>query len=94
MNHEFPGPNYHFETGDPRIRPPTPSTPRFIFSLYWAMTGLHAFHMIIGVGLVLWIMIVGLRGAFSPAYYTPVENVGLYWHFSTWCGSIYFHCSI
>ena len=45
------------------------------------MTGLHALHMIIGVGLVMWIMIVGLRGAFTPSYYTPVENVGLYWHF-------------
>jgi cytochrome c oxidase subunit 3 len=45
------------------------------------MTGLHAFHMIIGIGLVAWIMIAGLRGAYAPTYYTPVENVGLYWHF-------------
>ena len=45
------------------------------------MTGLHALHMIIGVGLVTWIIIAGLRGAFTPAYFTPVENVGLYWHF-------------
>ena len=45
------------------------------------MTGLHALHMIIGIGLVTWIMIAGLTGAYTPAYYTPVENVGLYWHF-------------
>jgi cytochrome c oxidase subunit III len=45
------------------------------------MTGLHALHMVIGVGLVSWIIIVGLMGAFTPEYYNPVENVGLYWHF-------------
>jgi cytochrome c oxidase subunit 3 len=45
------------------------------------MTGLHALHMIIGVGLVLWIVLAGMRGAFTPHYYNPVENVGLYWHF-------------
>ena len=51
------------------------------FGLYWAMTGLHALHMIIGIGLVTWLVIAGSRGAFSPVYYSPVENVGLYWHF-------------
>ena len=45
------------------------------------MTGLHALHMVIGVGLVLWIVIAGARGRYSPDYYAPVENVGLYWHF-------------
>ncbi len=45
------------------------------------MTGLHALHMIIGIGLVTWIVIAGWRGAYGPDYYSPVENVGLYWHF-------------
>ena len=81
MNHEFPGPNFHFETGDAAHPASDPVHTEIYFSLYWAMTGLHALHMIIGVGLVLWIMIAGLRGAYGPSYYSPVENVGLYWHF-------------
>ena len=65
-NHEFPGPNFHFQTIDKK--PPVDAQHTEIyFSLYWAMTGLHALHMIIGIGLVTWIVIAGLRGAYSPA---------------------------
>jgi cytochrome c oxidase subunit III len=81
VNHEFPGPNFHFETGDPAHPATDAQHTEIYFSLYWAMTGLHALHMVIGVGLVAWIVIAGLMGAFSPSYFTPVENVGLYWHF-------------
>ena len=81
VNHEFPGPNFHFETGDPAHPATDPVHTEIYFSLYWAMTGLHALHMIIGVGLVTWIIIAGLGGAYSRSYFTPVENVGLYWHF-------------
>ena len=58
-----------------------PQNIQIYFSLYWAMTGLHALHMVIGIGLVTWIVIAGWRGAYSADYYCPVENVGLYWHF-------------
>src|SRR5579884_269096 len=51
------------------------------FSFYFAMTGLHAFHMIIGLGLLSWLTWRAGRGEFGPAYYTPVELGGLYWHF-------------
>ena len=51
------------------------------FSFYFAMTGLHAFHMIIGLGLLTWLLLRARRGEFSAAYYTPVELGGLYWHF-------------
>ncbi|HEX2330243.1 MAG TPA: cytochrome c oxidase subunit 3 family protein [Candidatus Angelobacter sp.] len=51
------------------------------FSFYFAMTGLHAFHMIIGLGLMTWLLLRANRGEFGPAYYTPVELGGLYWHF-------------
>ncbi len=79
-NHEFPGTNFHFQTIDKQ--PPTdPQHTEIYFSLYWAMTGLHALHMVIGVGLVSWIVIAGLRRAYTPSYFTPVEIVGLYWHF-------------
>ena len=51
------------------------------FSIYFAMTGLHAVHMIIGIGLLTYLIIQALRDRFSAAYATPVEVVGLYWHF-------------
>jgi cytochrome c oxidase subunit III len=51
------------------------------FIFYFAMTGLHAIHMVIGMGLLLWLVIRGRRGDFTPHYFAPVEVVGLYWHF-------------
>ena len=54
---------------------------QMFFWLYFAMTGLHALHMIIGAGILLPIMWMAWRGRFSPEYHGPVENFGLYWHF-------------
>lgn len=54
---------------------------QLFFSLYFAMTGLHALHMIIGAGLLLVLIWRGWQGMFNKFYYTPVENIGLYWHF-------------
>jgi len=54
---------------------------QIFFSLYFAMTGLHALHMIIGIPIIAVIARMAVRGRFSPEYYTPVELVGLYWHF-------------
>jgi cytochrome c oxidase subunit III len=51
------------------------------FSFYFAMTGLHAFHMIIGLGLLAWLLMRVRHGEFGPDYFTPVELGGLYWHF-------------
>ncbi len=51
------------------------------FSFYFAMTGFHALHMIVGLGLQTYLLVEALRHRFSAAYYTPVEMVGLYWHF-------------
>jgi cytochrome c oxidase subunit 3 len=51
------------------------------FSLYFAMTGMHALHMIIGMGLMIWLLYNAHKGMYSAAYYTPIENFGLYWHF-------------
>jgi cytochrome c oxidase subunit 3 len=45
------------------------------------MTGLHALHMIIGMGLLLWLVLRARKGSFTPDYFAPVEVVGLYWHF-------------
>ena len=51
------------------------------YSLYFCMTGLHAVHMIIGLGLMTVIAVMAWRGKFDAQYYTPVEVGGLYWHF-------------
>lgn len=51
------------------------------FLFYFAMTGLHALHMIIGLALLLWLVLRARKGSFTPHYFAPVEVVGLYWHF-------------
>jgi cytochrome c oxidase subunit III len=56
-------------------------TTQLYFSLYFTMTGLHALHMIIGIGIMLVITWMAHKGRFDEQYYTPVEMAGLYWHF-------------
>jgi cytochrome c oxidase subunit III len=69
----FPGAGYTY-TGidDPQAN--------IFFSIYYMMTGLHGIHVIIGIGLITWLIVKAQRGAFSSAYYTPIEITGLYWH--------------
>ena len=54
---------------------------RIFFWIYFVMTGLHALHMIIGLGIMLWLLYKAWGNAFSADYYSPVEIAGLYWHF-------------
>jgi cytochrome c oxidase subunit 3 len=56
-------------------------TTQIYFSLYFTMTGLHALHMIVGIGLMAVITWMAWKGKFDSQYYTPVEMGGLYWHF-------------
>jgi cytochrome c oxidase subunit III len=49
--------------------------------IYFAMTGMHALHMIIGAGLLTYLLIFSIKGRFDPEYHSPVEVIGLYWHF-------------
>jgi cytochrome c oxidase subunit III len=58
-----------------------PSHAQIYFSLYFAMTGLHALHMIVGIGIFTFLTYYAWKGKYTPEYYTPVENAGLYWHF-------------
>jgi len=51
------------------------------FFLYFAMTGVHAVHLIIGICVVGVILVLAWRGRYTPAYHNPVEVTGLYWHF-------------
>jgi len=72
--HEVPGPNFHFDHPDAKHV-------EIFFSLYFAMTGLHALHMVIGIGLVSVITYFTWRGRYTARYHNPVEITGLYWHF-------------
>jgi cytochrome c oxidase subunit 3 len=58
-----------------------PRAAEMFYSLYFCMTGLHALHMIVGIGIMTVIAIMAWRRHFDAAYYTPVEVAGLYWHF-------------
>ncbi|MEZ5422302.1 MAG: cytochrome c oxidase subunit 3 [Pyrinomonadaceae bacterium] len=54
---------------------------RIFFYIYFVMTGLHALHMIIGLGVMAWLLWMAFKGTFSAEYFSPVEMSGLYWHF-------------
>lgn len=74
-DHLVPGAHfdYHYD-GDPQAA-------EIFYSLYFAMTGVHALHMVIGLGLLTWLIILARKGIFNADYHNPVEGVGLYWHF-------------
>jgi cytochrome c oxidase subunit III len=78
VEHHIPGWNFNFEPGSSVA---TNAHAQLFFSLYFAMTGLHALHMIIGAGLLIWLIKQSFGGRFTPTYNTPVELIGLYWHF-------------
>ena len=50
------------------------------FSIYYAMTGVHAIHILAGMGVISWLLHRSLRGDFGSEYFGPVDYVGLYWH--------------
>jgi len=62
-------------------RPIDQNHEQIYFSLYFAMTGLHALHMVVGVGVFVVLTWYAWRGRYTPEYHTPIELGGLYWHF-------------
>jgi cytochrome c oxidase subunit 3 len=75
--HHVPGPSFHLEGESAQGQ----GQAMIFFSLYFAMTGLHALHMIVGEGILLYILLRARQNQYSPAYWTPVDISGLYWHF-------------
>ena len=75
--HHVPGPTFHLEGASPGDQGPA----QLFFSLYFTMTGLHALHMLIGEGLMLFLLWHAYARKYTPSYYTPVDIGGLYWHF-------------
>ena len=69
-----PGVNWTFHGPDSRHL-------ELFFCFYFFLTGIHALHMVIGVGILTVLIIMAGRGRFSPQRYNPVEVSGLYWHF-------------
>jgi cytochrome c oxidase subunit 3 len=54
---------------------------QIFFSLYFVLTGLHALHMIVGLGIMTWMLIWVKKGVITDDYFSPIEIAGLYWHF-------------
>ena len=82
--HHVPGPSFQFDNVPVPGHPDQMANPghaQIYFALYFIMTGLHALHMIIGIGFFTWLLFAAWRGRFTPEYNTPVEMGGLYWHF-------------
>lgn len=81
--HHVPGATFNFtdkfDDNGQQI-PVSSNEAQLFFSLYFAMTGMHALHMVIGCGLFSVLAILAYKGKYTPGYYTPIENAGLYWH--------------
>lgn len=76
LEHHIPGFGLPFVFEEPYTRPA-----QIFFSIYFVLTGLHAVHMIIGLGIMTWMFIWTKNGVISADYAAPIEIAGLYWHF-------------
>jgi len=74
QEHHVPGPHFAYSG-------PDSTHAQLFFSFYFAMTGMHALHMVIGLALMAWLVWAARSGRFSPDYHNPVVVGGLYWHF-------------
>jgi cytochrome c oxidase subunit III len=77
VEHHIPGPSFHLEG----VAPDQQGHAQLFFSLYFAMTGLHALHMVIGAGLLTYLILEARKARYTSEYNTPVDLIGLYWHF-------------
>jgi cytochrome c oxidase subunit 3 len=74
-----PGANFHYPC--PPGEECHPEQAQIYFSLYFCMTGLHAFHMVVGLGLLSCLLLPAWRGRYDADWHNPLECSGLYWHF-------------
>jgi cytochrome c oxidase subunit III len=75
VEHLVPGFGFHYEEVQ------FERNAQILFFLYFAMTGMHAIHMIVGFGLLTYLVVKAKQNTFSEHYFAPVEMIGLYWHF-------------
>ncbi len=64
----------HVDYGD------APANVHLFFGIYFVMTGLHGVHVLVGIGIIAWLLKRALQDDFGPDYFAPVEFTGLYWH--------------
>jgi len=85
-----PGPNFTYTPNFDRYTVPiTAETApanfvgnvQLFYSFYFVMTAVHALHMVIGLGIMVWLIVQAARKTYMRTYYAPVEMTGLYWHF-------------
>ena len=89
VEHHVPGPTFHFEVEHPSPHlqaiaardPQLEKHASIYFSLYFIMTGIHALHMIIGIGILAVLVVLSWKGKYNAEYHNPLEMTGLYWHF-------------
>jgi cytochrome c oxidase subunit 3 len=74
VEHHVPGSAFQYE-------PQYFKEAQIFFSIYFVLTGLHAVHMIIGLGIMTWMFVWVSNGTIDSDYYSPIEISGLYWHF-------------
>jgi len=94
-HHYIPGPAFHFELNDPHSGHVMSQQQvesvlmrdKFVerhaqmyFVMYFCLTGLHGIHVLIGMGVIIWMIIRARRREFTPHWNTPIELTGLYWH--------------
>ncbi|HKU24947.1 MAG TPA: cytochrome c oxidase subunit 3 family protein [Candidatus Sulfotelmatobacter sp.] len=82
--HHVPGASFSFQNVPIPGHPDQYANPQhaqIFFALYFIMTGLHALHMVVGLGIFTWLFVMAWKGRFTPEYHTPLEIGGLYWHF-------------
>jgi cytochrome c oxidase subunit III len=75
-------PGHYFSPDSVHLLPgATKQKVEMFYWIYFAMTGMHAVHMVVGVGLLSVILYFSWKGRYGPEYHSPVEVSGLYWHF-------------
>jgi cytochrome c oxidase subunit 3 len=86
--HAFPGSSFRVELSatdlahfPPERRGNIPGNVQLFSVLYFMMTGVHALHMVVGIGVLFVYTLLAMKGRFGPAYHNPIEGIGLYWHF-------------
>lgn len=89
VEHHIPGANFSIEdfvhpkdpVNSPPLAPDMAERAQIYFFLYFAMTGMHALHMIIGISILFGLLYYARQGAYTEGHTSTIDNFGLYWHF-------------
>ncbi len=57
-----------------------PRKAHIFFGIYFFMTGLHGVHVLIGIGVWIWMLVRATKGVFGENYFGPIDYTALYWH--------------